>query len=910
MADTKHLRAILSFAIQGGQQAKAAFRGLENAAQQSASGIGKLASGMGKLRDSFKNLVGGQQALDVAMGNWIAGNLMKAQAEIIRFAKDSAKAFGQFQDQTAEVFTLMPDMTKGAMASMRADVKAFALDVGRTTKDVVPALYQAISAGVPAENVFDFLKTAHESALGGVTDLETAVDGITSVVNAYGEEVIDATEASDLMFTAVRLGKTTFGELSKSVSGFTPLASALGVAFGDTTAALAAMTSQGTDTATASTQLRGLLQELAQEGTVVNDAFQSVAGMGFADFIAQGNNLADALAVVNQASKETGIPIQDLFGNVRAGLGALQLTGAGMETFAANLKEMEDAAGATAQAATLMGDNMQRSVEKSEAAVENLKITLGEAFAPLVQAMAQGTTEVVVRMQPALQAGSTYTDILDSAGDASIKAARSQKVLTQEFLTWMTAANVSSGFFGKISGLNRDASEQVGKLTQEVARQSDSWEDFEASIAKATGGQGELVQKAGYLRLEMGDLGYAIVGLVSDYEDLIDASSKARDEGQRFGDMQDKDAIMTARAAAALEDEGEVVEKIIPSRKILTAAEKDALQGYQEMRSGLHDLSYTTEEYAQALEDVLGISKEYTLAQADLQAWIEASRPAIEGYKNQILGLLEPLDKARGRAAFEIYVEAKADKKEIEDFNKELDKLPEYHMTKAEMDAQTAIEEAGNLNKELDKIAGFYDASLSSNAEEAKTPIDKLNEELDVFNTAAGAGVWAAEMDTNAMAVKDEQVDPLNEALKKMQEGNPYLYEIEGNAPEVITDVQNLGREIRNIPELYTHTIRTVYETVGTPPSSGGSPDAGMQFGGSLKVPAGYPNDSFLLGLTSGEEVLVTKPGQGMAAPAAPARQGDTYITIYASNEVDVEAALDRWSGKAGIQAEARRKIL
>lgn len=60
------------------------------------------------------------------------------------------------------------------------------------------------------------------AAVGGVTELETAVDGITSVVNAYGDDVLSAAEASDLMFTAVKLGKTDFTQLSASLFNVIP----------------------------------------------------------------------------------------------------------------------------------------------------------------------------------------------------------------------------------------------------------------------------------------------------------------------------------------------------------------------------------------------------------------------------------------------------------------------------------------------------------------------------------------------------------------------------------------------------------------------------------------------------------------------------------------------------------------
>jgi hypothetical protein len=121
-------------------------------------------------------------------------------------------AFIPFERQMNEVFTLLPGISGKAMDEMTGQVKGFAKDFGVLPDQVVPALYQALSAGVPQENVFSFLETAQKAAKGGVTDLTTAVDGISSVVNSYGADVIDATKASDLMFTAVRLGKCIRGD--------------------------------------------------------------------------------------------------------------------------------------------------------------------------------------------------------------------------------------------------------------------------------------------------------------------------------------------------------------------------------------------------------------------------------------------------------------------------------------------------------------------------------------------------------------------------------------------------------------------------------------------------------------------------------------------------------------------------
>ena len=68
-------------------------------------------------------------------------------------------------------------------------------------------MYQALSAGVSQEKVKGFLEVAQKGAIAGVTDITTAVDGLSSVVNAWGEDAISAAQASDLIFTAVKMVK-------------------------------------------------------------------------------------------------------------------------------------------------------------------------------------------------------------------------------------------------------------------------------------------------------------------------------------------------------------------------------------------------------------------------------------------------------------------------------------------------------------------------------------------------------------------------------------------------------------------------------------------------------------------------------------------------------------------------------
>jgi TP901 family phage tail tape measure protein len=328
-----------------------------------------------RLSSGLARTIGG-----AAIGTAVAGGL---QSSIV--------AFGAFEQRMNEVFTLLPGISQKAMGQMQEDVKAFARETGKTTEQVIPALYQAISAGIPPDNVFDFLRTANKNAVGGVADLETSVNGLTSVVNAYGSDVLDAATASDIMFTGVRLGKTTIAELSDSLFQVIPNAAALGVSFGDVTAALVSMTAQGVPTRVATTQLRQLFVELSKDTSAAAKMFKELSGKSFKEFIAAGGNVQDALVIMEKGAADSGKAINDMFGSVEAGAAALALTGKGAETLTRNLDEMGQSVGATDKAFEQMAQGGAFEASKFAAKLETLAIDVGQVvskFGPLPQIIA------------------------------------------------------------------------------------------------------------------------------------------------------------------------------------------------------------------------------------------------------------------------------------------------------------------------------------------------------------------------------------------------------------------------------------------------------------------------------------------------------------------------------------------
>lgn len=355
--------------------AKRGFSGLSGQLSQladKASGVGsKLAGALNPVSTALKGL----GVAGAAAGAGIAGIAVKGVQEFVGFEK-----------QMAEVFTLLPGITQDAMADMSAQALATSKEFGILPEEIVPALYSALSAGVPADNVFDFLGTASEASIGGITSLETAVDGITSVVNAYGSEAISAGSASDIMFTAVRLGKTNFEELSSSLFNVIPTAASLGVGFEDVAAQMAVMTAQGVPTSVATTQLRAALVEASKGGTKLDEAFKKLTGQSFAQLIESGMTSTEAFEQLRGSMSDQ--EFKDLFGSVEALNAVLATTGPNFEATEGAFGEMVGSTGATSDAFDTMSGTTQFFIDKLKSLGSSLLIEVGQSLSPFLDVLA------------------------------------------------------------------------------------------------------------------------------------------------------------------------------------------------------------------------------------------------------------------------------------------------------------------------------------------------------------------------------------------------------------------------------------------------------------------------------------------------------------------------------------------
>ena len=335
-------------------------------------------------------------------------------------AVGAAKSVGSANDlalSMREVVTLTGetgDEAEKTFTAMKSLVSGVSSEFGVAQETLTKGLYQALSAGVPKDNALEFMQVATKASIAGVTDVDTAVDGLTTVINAFGLEIGDASSVADAMFAAVKGGKTTFDELSSSLFNVAPSAAAAGAEFTEVAAAIATLTASGVPTSVATNQIKAAFVALSKPSKELNALFQDLGFESGEAAIAQ-EGLQFAMDAVFEASNGSAAEMKRLLGRQEAVNAINVLSGTSAGKFADELERQAGAVGSVDEAFQEIEKN--RGPEKQAVAFENMSIAIGDVLLPIMQAI----TPVIISFANFIEENSTVVAIL--AGVLGVLAA-------------------------------------------------------------------------------------------------------------------------------------------------------------------------------------------------------------------------------------------------------------------------------------------------------------------------------------------------------------------------------------------------------------------------------------------------------------------------------------------------------
>ena len=335
----------------------------------------------------------GKDAIDNVAQALQAAGLAKSVKEISQALLDCANSAGEFETSVAKVSTIA-DSSKISISEMKKELLDTSNDIGKYVTDISEATYNAISAGVDTSKAVSFAGTATKLAVGGFTDATTAVDILTTTLNAYQLSADKTVSISDKLVTTQNLGKTTVAELAAAMGKVIPIAAAYNVDMSNLSSGYALLTASGIKTAESTTYLKSMLNELGDSSSTVGSILQSKTGKTFAELSKEGKSLGDVIDILGKSVDNDKTAFNALWSSSEAGVGALTLLNNGCTKFNDVLSKMNSSAGATEDAFSKMSNTTEYAQEKMSVAFKNLKIAIGEDLNNSLKGVYEGTTDI------------------------------------------------------------------------------------------------------------------------------------------------------------------------------------------------------------------------------------------------------------------------------------------------------------------------------------------------------------------------------------------------------------------------------------------------------------------------------------------------------------------------------------
>ncbi len=291
---------------------------------------------------------------------------------------------------------------KALVGATEKDLKDFsdasrrmAKETGLSSKQTSDAMFFIASAGLEGAEAISVLEAASKASAAGLGDVAQVADLATSALNAYGSESLSAEAATDVLTAAVREGKLNSEDLAASMGQVLPVASNMGVSFNEVGAAMAAMSRTGTNAAQGATQLNSILSGLLKPTKQAEEALAEM-GLSSAGLKQQikDEGLLSVLETLKTEFDRNSDAAAQVFPNIRALRGVLDLTGKSAATTKEIFDELNASQGATKKAfddtAKSASFRLTKSLNGVKESFASIGTVLLETLLPSIEKIASG----------------------------------------------------------------------------------------------------------------------------------------------------------------------------------------------------------------------------------------------------------------------------------------------------------------------------------------------------------------------------------------------------------------------------------------------------------------------------------------------------------------------------------------
>lgn len=623
--------------------------------------------------------------------------------------------------------------------------------------DLAESMYSALSAGVPQDNVLEFVENTVNLSKGGFTQTATAIDIVTTALNAYQMEMSEATHVQDVLITTQNLGKTTVDELASNMGKLIPTANSVNVAFDQLGAMYATVTANGVATAETTTYLNAMINELGASGSTAEKAMQAatagtdMAGKKFSEISAMGYDVTDVLKLMDEYAQSTGKSLSDMFSSSE-GAKAASILLSNMEGFKSNITSMIDSAGAASAAAETMMDTTAEKIQVAKNQIDNLTSSIAEQLLPVIGETAQEISDVADSSkidETAKVVGNfisgTLTLLLKNINliasavtgvTAAVIAFKTANVLTKVIASWQTAA-LQVTMLGNAQGA---AAIKSAALKGELTAQEIVYAVLSGKLDVATAKQIALntamnMNPAGIIAVAVGLLATALTGFAISAGTAESAAKELNDAIDQMHDSVESSIADNEAEMSVLKDKVKRYDELRTAVSLTSDEQKELSTLAQELQSVLGDEVTVVDQLTGKYNDLTDAVDTYVqkkTASVKLSAYEQAATEAYNIKRNAENKLKELNEKYGGLNSDDYFAKIKATATVFSDYGNTLAAGQQFEAdVKA---AQKAIEEADKTISEWQSLASesYKDGITASGT---KTPASTSSKQTEPANS-------------------------------------------------------------------------------------------------------------------------------------------------------------------------------
>ena len=262
--------------------------------------------------------------------------------------------------------------------------------------ETAEGLYFLTSAGLRGVNALETLTTVNKGVAIGLGESTDLAKVAAAAQNAYGSEVITATEAIDKFGMAVRTGMFESSELAESLGTQVGMAAELGISFDELLANISTYTKTTGDARSATTGFGGVMMAFAKETGQGKEALEKV-NMSYEGLrsMLQDQGLQATLFQMKDAFAANGVQMTEFFGKSQAVKNIMGVLGTQGENYKTILDDMSTSAGFTADAFEVLSSTPGFQIEKSLNQIKLSFQEIGDIIMPTISGIINGLSNVI-----------------------------------------------------------------------------------------------------------------------------------------------------------------------------------------------------------------------------------------------------------------------------------------------------------------------------------------------------------------------------------------------------------------------------------------------------------------------------------------------------------------------------------